>query len=149
LQTLLPKTRTLFCRLSSRERSRVCQPYLADCHLPKRLTTSITSKQTTCQLISRHVVSLKTRFPRCPNVSGKLFHPRESFPRAGPNVMCIFNSQPITFRPDLRTKVDTAVLCCLAHPPLQLSPRSGTSRHWALRLELARTSPPDVCGLFC
>jgi hypothetical protein len=80
LQTLLPKTRTLFCRLSSGERSRVCHPCLADCHLPKHLTRSITSKQTTCQLISRHVVSLKTRFPRCPNVSGKLFHPRESFP---------------------------------------------------------------------
>lgn len=141
LQTLLPKARTLplFCRLSSGERTSVAEsasPALRTVTCQKTSQHLITGTQKSCQLVSQHVVSLKTRFPCRPNVSEKLLHPREELPQAGPNVMSISNSQPIIFRPNLRTKVDTAVLCCLAHPPPQLSPRSGASRHWVFAIRV-------------
>jgi hypothetical protein len=135
LRTLLPKTRTLlFCRLSSGERGRL---------LPSLPSCGLSPAKTLHNSPHKHANNMPADITPCGQPENTLSTPSQRVWEAlspacrapselGPNVMSISNSQPITVRPDLRTKVDTAVLCCLAHPPLQLSPRSGTSRHCAL-----------------
>jgi hypothetical protein len=128
-----------------------CHPCLrADCHLPKPLRNSphkhannMPADITTCGQPENTLSTPSQRVWEAPSPACR------APPELGPNVMSISKSQPITVRPDLRTR--SIRPCCAAWPILHcsslhdLAPLGGGQ----LRLELARTSTPDACALFC